>query len=187
MKKHGDIAKQILLAIGITGLVLTVTVAPGAVLALKLLNIDEKEFSTKRYNKQKAARTVQRLQKSKLITVKERDGKMVVELTRKGKKKFKDIQFENLHIAKPSKWDKKWRVVIFDIPDKSFRHGRDALRSKLKEWEFYPLQKSVWICPWPCENEIQFIAELYNITPYVNIMVTERILDDVAAKKHFGL
>lgn len=185
-ERYGEIAKQILLAIGITGVVLTIAVAPGALLALKLLKVDEGQFP-KKYNKEKAARTIQRLHKSELIAIKERNGKLVIELTKKGKKKFKDIQLENLHIIKPAQWDKKWRVVIFDIPDRSFKHGREALRGKLKQWQFYPLQKSVWVCPWPCENEIQLIGELYGVGPYINIVVAESILKDGSVRKHFGL
>lgn len=41
------------------------------------------------------------------------------------------------------KWDGKWRIVIFDIPEKH-RKLRSTLRSKLREWEFEPWQKSVW-------------------------------------------
>lgn len=40
-------------------------------------------------------------------------------------------------------WDGKWRVVIWDIPEKH-RKARDILRSKLKTWGFKPWQKSVW-------------------------------------------
>lgn len=40
-------------------------------------------------------------------------------------------------------WDGKWRVVIFDIPEKH-RKLRKILRNKLREWEFVPWQKSVW-------------------------------------------
>jgi len=47
-------------------------------------------------------------------------------------------------ITKP--WDKKWRLVVFDIPEKN-RLARDALRKKLKELGFAPLQRSTWISP----------------------------------------
>ncbi|MBI2593531.1 hypothetical protein HYW44_02730 [Candidatus Daviesbacteria bacterium] len=40
-------------------------------------------------------------------------------------------------------WDGKWRIIIFDIPEKQ-RKIRRILRGKLKEWGFKPWQKSVW-------------------------------------------
>src|SRR3990167_2211250 len=64
------------------------------------------------------------------------------------------------------KWDKKWRVVIFDIPEKS-RMARDALRRKLKELEFRELQKSVFVHPYECKKEIDFIIEFFNLRHYV--------------------
>ncbi|MDP1722064.1 MAG: PaaX family transcriptional regulator C-terminal domain-containing protein [Candidatus Gottesmanbacteria bacterium] len=47
-------------------------------------------------------------------------------------------------IKKP--WDRKWRVVIFDIAEVQ-RTTRNALRDKLRELGFGMLQESVWITP----------------------------------------
>ena len=186
MKQYGKIAKQILLVVGIAGVVVVAAAAPGILLAVKLLEQNRGRFP-KKHERQKAARAVQRLQKNRLIAIKERYGKFSVELTKEGKRKFKEIQLEKLEIAKPPHWDKKWRIVIFDIPDKSFKQARDVLRAKLKQWEFYPLQKSVWVCPWPCENEIQLVAELYGVAPYVDMVVAEKIISRTLLQKHFGL
>lgn len=186
MKKYGEIAKQVLLVLGVAGVVIIAAAAPGALLAAKPFVQDRRRF-TKTHEKQKAARAVQRLQKNRLIVIKEKKGKFFVELTKEGKRKFKEIQLEKLEITKPPHWDKRWRLVVFDIPDKSSKQARDVLRAKLKQWEFYPLQKSVWACPWPCENEIQLVAELYGVAPYVNTVVAEKIVDDALLRKHFGL
>lgn len=43
-----------------------------------------------------------------------------------------------------AKWDGKWRIAIFDIPEENKRI-RQTLRETLKVLEFWPLQKSVWI------------------------------------------
>ena len=186
MKQYGEIAKYILLALGIAGVVVIAAAAPGALLATKLFDRDRRRFS-KKSEKQKVTRAVQRLQKNRLIAIKDRHGKLSVELTKEGKRKFKEIQLQKLEITKPPHWDKKWRIVIFDIPDKSSKQARDVLRAKLKRWEFYPLQKSVWVCPWPCENEVQLVAELYGVAPYVSVIVAEKIIGDALLQKHFGL
>ena len=186
MKPYAEITKQILLAVGIAGVVVIVAAAPGVLLAAKLFEQDRKRFS-KKYTPQKGARAIQKLKKNRLITITERQGKFVVELTKEGKKKFQDIQIGNLQISKPPRWDKKWRIITFDIPDKSFKRARDVLRSKLKQWEFYPLQKSVWVCPWPCEKEIQLAAELYGVSDYISIIVAETISNDTSLRKHFNL
>lgn len=46
--------------------------------------------------------------------------------------------------GEPEKWDGKWRVVVFDIPEQR-RIIRNLFRRNLKKWGFRPLQKSVWI------------------------------------------
>lgn len=46
-------------------------------------------------------------------------------------------------VLNQDKWDGKWRIVIFDIPE-THRKSRGLLRSRLKLWQFEPWQKSVW-------------------------------------------
>lgn len=185
-ERYGEIAKHILVAVGVAGVVVLAAAAPGVLYATKLFDKNQGWFP-KKDRTQKATQAIRRLQKNRLLIIKEKKGKFVVELTKEGKRKFGEIQFERLQITKPPHWDKKWRIVIFDIPDKSFKRARDVLRGKLKEWEFYPLQKSVWACPWPCENEIRLVAELYGVAPHVNIVVAEKILDDLSIREHFGV
>lgn len=188
-ERYGEIAKYILLGVGVAGVVVVVAAAPGVVLVGKLfedaLKQNKRHFS--KNEKYKAARTLKRLEKNRLLKIKQKNGEFFIELTKEGKRKFKEINLENLHIIKPPRWDGKWRLVLFDIPEEAFRPARGILRAKLKEWEFYPLQKSVWVCPWPCEKEIQAIAELYEVAPYVDVVVAEKIANDGLLRKHFGL
>ena len=65
-------------------------------------------------------------------------------LTSFGKKKI-ERDFPLLAIQK-EKWDRKWRVVVFDIQEIS-RQTRERFRYKLKEIGFGMLQKSVFISP----------------------------------------
>ncbi|HEY4509526.1 MAG TPA: hypothetical protein VJC15_00885 [Candidatus Paceibacterota bacterium] len=191
MRPYGEIAKQVLLLVGVAGIVVVAAAAPGMMLAVKLFEKDKRRFS-KKPEKQKAARTLRRLQQNNLLTVEEKDGKFVFELTDKGKQIFEEIQrreskLAKLQITKPPHWDGKWRIALFDLPEQSHKQARDVLRGKLKKWEFYPLQKSAWVCPWPCENEIQLAAEIYKISRYVSVVVAEKISNDMPLRKHFGL
>jgi len=174
------------LILGVAAVVVVVAAAPGALMIAKLFEQNGRRLP-KNYKVKSAVRSLRELRKNKFIEIKEKDGKFEIRLTKKGREKFRDIQLQDLQITKPLFWDRKWRIVVFDIPDKSFRRAREILREKLKEWEFYPLQKSVWVCPWPCEDEIQLVAELYEIAPYVNIVVADKIIDDISVRKHFNL
>ena len=191
MRPHGEIAKLILVTVGLAGIIVVVAAAPGVLLAGKLFEHKWKQFP-KKYEKQKVAYAIRRLEKSNLLKIKERNGEFTIELTKEGKQRFQKIrstesQLAKLRIAKPPHWDGKWRIVLFDIPEQPHRQARDVLRGKLKEWGFCPLQKSAWVCPWPCENEIQLAAELYGISRYVNVVIAEKISDDLPIRKHFGL
>lgn len=81
--------------------------------------------------------------------VKDLREKGFIETEKDGRKillKLTDIGREEAIVKKllaEEKWDGKWRMVIFDIPEKH-RKLRKILRSKLREWEFEPWQKSVW-------------------------------------------
>ncbi len=70
------------------------------------------------------------------------------------------------------KWDKKWRVVIFDIPEELSRE-RVKFRRKLKSLGFYMLQKSVFIFPYPCEEEIAGFANQLKVGDYINVLIAE--------------
>ena len=77
-------------------------------------------------------------------------------------------------------------MVIFDVPEYK-RSGRDDLREKLKELGFYELQKSVWICPYNCKNQIDFIIELFGLREYVRFAVVDSIDNELYLKKIFNL
>jgi len=84
------------------------------------------------------------------------------------------------------KWDGKWRIVVFDIPEKK-KGVRNALRRKLKELGFYELQKSVFVFPYECGNEIEFIVEFFELRPYVRTGVLEKIDNTTHLKRIFKL
>lgn len=86
-------------------------------------------------------------------------------------------------------WDKKWRILIFDIPTKPkiYNQAREALRRKIKGLGFYQMQKSVWVYPYECEDEILFIAELFQVQKHIEIITAEKLLHAEAIKRKFGL
>lgn len=137
-------------------------------------------------NKEKLRKEIKNLYRSKLIKKKENpDGSYTMVLTEKGKLKALTYHFEKIRIE-GKKWDGKWRFVVFDIPEK-LRKGRDALRDKLKELGFYELQKSVFIFPYPCKNEINFIIEFFNLRKYVRFGTIDFIDNELHLKKIFNL
>jgi len=182
-----ETTKEVLISLATGGMIMVAATSPYFLMNVAKVYLKSRKLRSKKEHARKIAKAFDSLRRNDLVILKEENGEFVVQLTEKGKKRIAKIQFENMEIKKPKIWDKKWRVVIFDIPDKKKKGAREALREKLKHLNFYPLQKSVWVHCYPCEEEIQFLAELFHITPYVNIIIGEKIHNNIKLKAHFNL
>lgn len=107
-----------------------------------------------------------------------------IELTPKGRKILKEVVFNNLKIDIPKRWDGRWRMVIFDIPEEN-KNSRDIVREKLKQIGFLRIQKSVYLFPYECTKEIVFLAERLNIKNNVLISISEIIQGERKIIKKF--
>jgi DNA-binding transcriptional regulator PaaX len=140
----------------------------------------------KKINKEELQYEIRKLYQSKLIKKEENsDGSITMVLTDRGRRKAITFNFENIRIDKKS-WDGYWRLLVFDIPEKN-KHGRDALRRKIKQVGFHELQKSVFIFPYRCEDELDFIIEFFNMRKYVRIGLLKEIDNEKHLKKVFNL
>ena len=106
------------------------------------------------------------LKKQKFIKEKKNyEGSVLVSLTDKGILRAINYKFRRL-AHKKEKWDGKWRMVAFDIPN-TCRKGRNALRYRLKTGGFYELQESIFLYPYDCKREIDAIVNLFKLEKYV--------------------
>ncbi|MEK7510464.1 MAG: hypothetical protein AAB567_02855 [Patescibacteria group bacterium] len=186
MRTYGEITKCILFALAAVGAIPVLAVAPGLGYALRPF-LNELNLPNEVKERRKVSQALYRLKQSRLIIVNEQmDGKFLVELTEAGKRKMREFEIEKLTVPIPKKWDGLWRILIFDIPNK--KSGiREVFRMKLKELGFYQLQKSVWVLPYPCDAQVEFLVEFYRVRPYTNIIRAKEIKNDVLLKKHFKL
>ena len=121
------------------------------------------------------------------IKIEKRGKQIYVYLTEKGKAKANWLQINDLKIKRPKKWDKKWRLVIFDISQLK-RLYREALRGKLKELGFLPLQKSVWIYPFECKAEIEVLRKFFGLSKKeLRLIVAQDIEEDENLRKIFQI
>ena len=138
------------------------------------------------YSQTQIGSALNRLKRTNMVVLKEKDGKFTVELSEKGKKKVQQITIDDLKNKKPEQWDGVWRVVIFDIPERQ-KYGRAALREKMKDLGFYQLQKSVWAFPYDCEKEIELLANFFEIYDYVNFIEAKKVSNDEELKRFFEI
>ena len=128
----------------------------------------------------------QKLHKKKLVNIYTKNGNQVVEITRAGNKKVLEYNLDDMKLKKPAKWDGWWRIVMFDIPQ-SKKRARDAVSRKIKELGLYPIQKSVFVSPYLCKNEIDFIGEFFDVRKHIIYIKAKEIEGVREIKNHFGV
>lgn len=141
----------------------------------------------RKINQQTLKKAIKSLYRSKLVIEKDNaDGSTTIVLTDKGKEKALTFNIESMSIPVPKKWDKKWRMVLFDIPEKR-KAVRNALRETLRRLGFYEFQKSVFVYPYECKNEIDYVIEFFRVRPYVRTVATQELDNELHLKKVFEL
>jgi len=130
---------------------------------------------------------IYRLVKTKYIKIVKTKVQTRIELTEKGKQIAQSLLYYDTH-KKSEKWDHIWRVVMYDIPSKH-KYERDGFRKKVKELGMYQLQKSVWIYPYDCKEEIQFLCDTLNLSYKKHILYfeTKEVPETNELQKVFGL
>lgn len=175
------IGRTVLAMVGLGGILLVGAMAPNIFSAFS-------RFSTSRdFNERQVRRSVYYLRRKGLVKfLKKSNGVCEIKITKKGEIKLAEFSIENMKIVRPDRWDGKWRVVIFDVPER-LRGARDAMRRRLKELGLYQLQQSVFAYPYEVTNEILFVGAFFEIERHIEILTVENMLDDVHLRRHFDL
>ncbi len=171
-KTSAYLARAILAIVGGGAIIFAGAIAPNLFAAFY------KSRKAKKYDKKQVIDSFYYLRKKKMIKIiKDTGGRTIVRTTKYGMETLREFAIKNISIPEPASWDKKWRVVIFDIPERH-KTAREALRSKLKTMGFSQLQKSVFAHPFPPEDEVLFIAEYFEVERFVEILTVDKMLYD---------
>lgn len=181
-KGPGEIQRKIILLL-MSGVALSFNRSPGKY--FKIIKETRREW--RRINDRKLRRSIRALYKSKIVREEtDKDGKIKIILTEKGREKALSYRIFEMEIKKPDAWDKKWRIVVFDIPETQ-KLKRDIFRMHLRNLHFFELQKSVFVHPYECFDEIEYITEYYKLRRYVRFIVAESVDNQLHLKNHFNL
>ncbi|HLC95516.1 MAG TPA: hypothetical protein VJH89_03425 [Patescibacteria group bacterium] len=181
MKKFNrDEMKEIILSTLLTmGFITIALAAPNAV---QIFNYFKPKNA---YERERIRNSLHRLERQSLIKQKGNlDGYFI--LTREGRAKAMRYKIEKTKIQRQNRWDKKWRMVMFDVPHEK-RKARQAINYALKKIGCVHYQKSVFITPFPCEKEVNFIGDTFDVREHIRIVVAEIVEGDTAFKNKFGL
>lgn len=141
-----------------------------------------------RYKIQQLRNSAYYLRKRGLIEFVSEDHRGVtIKITNNGKNYLKTFDIDNMILTRPAVWDRKWRLVIFDVPEK-YKKAREALRRKLKDLDFLWLQDSVWVTPYPCDDEVGFLREIFNLSFNVDVFeISDLKHHEIRFKRYFKL
>ena len=136
------------------------------------------------YKSRKTAQAFSGLRRYKFIRHIKNGRDEMYSLTPKGESRLHDIIIDNIKITNQKSWDGKWHLVMYDLPVR-FKKARNAFRWKLKDLGFFQFQKSAWIYPYSCEEEVLFVADFYGVRKHIEILEVDKILDDRKLRAHF--
>ncbi|OGI59831.1 hypothetical protein A2814_02420 [Candidatus Nomurabacteria bacterium RIFCSPHIGHO2_01_FULL_38_19] len=180
--KRENIQKAILSRIATVGLLSVAILAPNTLQALKFFGIEPKN----KWQKYNINHSIKRLKDHGLICFETTSRGTFVRLTQKGEDKLRRFKLLGYKLTKPKKWDRKWRMLIFDIKEER-KVTRDKIRFALKKIGFLRLQDSVWVYPYDCEDFVTLMKADFKIGKDLLYLIVDTIEGDTKIRNHFKL
>lgn len=119
----------------------------------------------KPFDKPVISQAIKRLREKGYLETSINEGKVLIKLTELGEDALGFVDDK-----KP--WDKKWRIVIYDIPENK-RGIRDLFRRRLKEWGFKLWQKSTWITKKNVTEKLRRLIKQLGISDWVAVIESD--------------
>lgn len=174
--------KAALGAIASVGIIGMAILAPNAIQALEQTGL----IKRRNYTKRSANRAIERLLEKGWISIEQTPRGKMVRLTGHGEAILRIAEASEYKFKKPKRWDKKWRIIIFDVSEKR-RSTREKLRLTLIQIGFIRLQNSVWVYPYDCEDLIKLLKADFKIGKDVLYIIADSVENDSALRKSFSL
>jgi hypothetical protein len=107
-------------------------------------------------------------------------------LTKKGERELRFLELKEFGLEKPRRWDGKWRILVFDIPERR-RKVRTRIRRVLMQIGFVRLQDSVWVYPYDCEDVITLFKADVRLGKDLLYLIVDMLEHEAPYRRHFGL
>lgn len=170
--KGKSLTREILFIVATGPIILSSLFLPNAAQILKPLLKWRKNWDI--IDRKRIYEAIERLNQKRLVEIIQKEDELYIKITKNGKNMIRNFDYDNLALPEVKKWDQKWRLVMFDVPDKR-KKERLALSKKLKDLGFYPLQESVFVYPYDCQDEVDFVCAFLSIGRYVNYGLIEML------------
>lgn len=185
--KSRELQQLIFSAIGISLVVGgSIVLTPNFPIVIGMMLKIIEEIKNHKVSKTKVKQSLKRLEKRQLLSIEMYGKEAVVRIVDKGKTEVLRYSLKALLDLKKKnkKWDGKWFLVIFDVPEKE-RKKRDYLRRFLSTIGFFQYQKSVYVYPYECKKEIALIKQIVEGGHYMQYIVAQEIEDEEKVKRAF--
>lgn len=126
------------------------------------------KFGPRDLPKSTLSQAISRLKNQGLIEQVVDESGIILKLTEAGK-----LQINTKQDKEPA-WDGKWRVVVFDIPEKQ-RVVRNHFRANLKKSGFKKYQRSVWISQRDTYDSLSNLISELKMSQWVTIFETKKL------------
>jgi CRISPR-associated endonuclease Cas2 len=137
----------------------------------------------KRYEPGRISHALTRLRKKGSVRFTTIGSQKFIQLTKKGQMQ---ALLNKSKVMKQKTWDRKWRLIVFDIPEQDHAQ-RDEFRRLLRKIGFLKLQASVFINPYPISSEAIEYLKISGLIKYIRVMRVDKIDEDKNLVKHFRL
>lgn len=175
--KRANLQKIILESIATAGILSIAMFAPNVIGAMGKLGL-----IPHRRQKEYVSSSASKMVKKGLLKY---NGKYY-ELTSLGQKILRRWELGDFKIRVPKKWDKKWRVIIFDIPEKK-KSVREYIRTLFSRAGLRRLQDSVWVYPYDCEDIVALLKTDLGVGKDVLYLIVDEIERDKYLREEFNL
>lgn len=179
--EYSEVIDSLLRFIALTGITAAALLAPNAVqffdkpLQKYFAKLDEEQ------RKREINKALAYMKNKRLITENYRHG---LNLTPKARQRLEKLSFDEISIPTPPRWDGKWRIVFFDIPEPQ-KSNRDGFAAKMRQLGLKVLQRSVFIYPFPCRDEVARVAMHYHVRRYVSYIETDYLDSEKVLVRRF--
>lgn len=180
--------KDILQLLGI-GVLLTVGIAlPGVgMVANEVMKAQrrkrwlESQKEWDKFNTWRLHWVLKRMNSQKLVTISD-DG--IVRISQKGKERL--LQYNIAAMQLKEKIDGLWRLIVYDVANLKGQKRR-IFQRMLKQLKFLQIQRSVYLTPFICDDEIEYLRQLFDLRDEVVLLKVSRIENEQGYKRYFGI
>lgn len=181
--RRGQIETAVLGSLALAGIATVALVSPNV---LQLLKRIDPGWASKRDPRQRLREVAYRLKHKGYVEFIREQGSTRMRITPKGAVALSVMTIRSTLPVRPRRWDGKWRLVIFDIPEKR-RTLRQQVRTLVARYGFVRLQDSVWVYPYDCEELIMLLKASLKIGVDMRYIIADVIEFDAPLKAHFDL